>query len=198
MQTLYIWIILSLLYPLLLLAIPYRLYRNTSPRMAKFHLAMIGKETARKLYVHILLMLLLAFHYVYICGHFGEYGVLLSTILAVSLFSFKWADKWLHRIRHSRKNFMFTAFVVLATMAVPHLYTTAVTLAFVLLAAAFYPSKQALAKWTDEKTRKHWYVCTQSLVNDYYSIITQDCHDNVDSGNINSSTQCTNQIAETK
>ncbi len=156
--------------------------------MTKFYLAMIGKETARELYVHILLMSLLVFHYVYICGHFGEHGVLLSTILAVSLFSFKWADKRLHWIRHSRKNFMITAFVALAMMAVPHLYTTAVTLAFVLLAAAFYPSRQALAKWTDEKTRKHWYVCNQSLVNDYFSIITQDCHDNVDSGNINSST----------
>ena len=43
--------------------------------MVRFYDAMIHSVKARKLYVQVVLILLLLFHYVYISGHVGEFGV---------------------------------------------------------------------------------------------------------------------------
>ena len=87
--------------------------------MVKFHLGMVGKKSARKLYVQCLLILLLLYHYIYSGGHFGEWGILISTMLCAVLFSFKRADKWLHRLHEDRKSFVLTALLALAACAIP-------------------------------------------------------------------------------
>lgn len=43
--------------------------------MVRFYDAMIHSVKARKLYVRVVLILLLLFHYVYISGHVGELGI---------------------------------------------------------------------------------------------------------------------------
>ncbi|MBR2946410.1 MAG: hypothetical protein IKC18_07030 [Bacteroidaceae bacterium] len=159
--------------------------------MAIFYKTMLGIKTARKLYIQAILIFLLLFHYVFVSGHFGDYGVLLSTIPTLAFFSNRIADRLLHLLHKDRKGFVTMAMLVLAIMTVSHLYTMAVTLDFILLAAAFYPSESALEGWQDEKTRKHWYNRPEELTKAYYSNITRDCHDNVDSGNSEQSTQCT-------
>lgn len=52
------------------------LYKSRHPFMAAFYDAMTRSAKARKLYVQIVLILLLLFHYVYTGGHPGEFGVL--------------------------------------------------------------------------------------------------------------------------
>ena len=64
------------------------------------------------------------------------------------------------------------ALITLVICAVPHLYTTAFTLAFLLLAAMFYSSCRVLAEWQDEDTRKH--LKEKQCPTD---IITRDCHE---------------------
>lgn len=115
---------------------------------------MTGSENVRKLYVRCVLILVLLYHYIYAGGHFGEWGILSSTILYAVLFQFKRADKWLARLHEERKSIFLTALLALAICAVPHLHTTVVTLAFLLLAAMFYPSCEVLSKWEDEETKK--------------------------------------------
>ena len=90
-----IWIIIEILFPALLIALPLSLYRSNRPFMAKFYLRMTASENARKLYVRCMLILILLYHYIYAGGHFGEWGILVSTILCAILFPFKRADKWL-------------------------------------------------------------------------------------------------------
>lgn len=162
-----IWIILEILFPALLIALPLTLYRSNRPFMMKFYLRMTASGSARKLYVRCLLILVLLYHYIYAGGHFGEWGILVSTILCAILFSFRRADKWLARIHEERKTFFPAALLALAICAVPHLHTTAVTLAFLLLAAMFYPSRIVLSKWTDEENRRRW-VDNPKIVSEYY------------------------------
>ena len=148
-----IWTIIEMLFLPLLIILPLTMYRTSRLIMAKFHLGMVGKMSARKLYVQCLLIFLLLYHYIYSGGHFGEWGILISTMLCAVLFSFKRADKWLHRLHEDRKRFILTALLALAICAIPHLYTLAVTLAFLLLAAMFYPSCRVLSEWQNEETR---------------------------------------------
>ena len=63
--------------------------------MVRFYDAMIHSVKARKLYVQVVLILLLLFHYVYISGHVGEFGVFLSTAICATIYSFRRADRLL-------------------------------------------------------------------------------------------------------
>ncbi len=190
-DTIMIWSYISLIFPAILFIVPCRLYKKDSRRMAIFYKTMLGSKSARRLYIQAILIFLLLFHYVFISGHFGDYGVLLSTIPTLAFFSYRIANRLLHLLHKDRKSFVAMAMLVLAIMAVPHLYTMAVTLGYILLATAFYPSESALEGWQEDKTRKLWYNRPDELVKAYYSNITRDCHDNVDSGNSEQSTQCT-------
>ncbi len=162
------WIIIELLFLTLPIILPVTLYRNNRSYMTKFYLRMAGSESARKLYVQCLLIFLLLYHYVYAGGHFGEWGILPSTILSAVLFSFKRADKWLHKLHENRKGFLITSFITLIICAIPHLHTMAVTLAFLLLAAMFYPSCDALANWQNEEVRKSWKENPGTICEHYY------------------------------
>lgn len=163
-----IWIIIEMLFLTLLMVLPLTMYRTNRLFMAKFHFGMVGKKNARKLYAQSLLILLLLYHYIYAGGHFGEWGILISTMLCAVLFSFKRADKWLHQLHEDRKSFVLTAFLALVICAIPHLHTTAVTLAFLLLAAMFYPSCRVLTEWQDEDTREHLEENPKTMSGHYY------------------------------
>ena len=66
--------------------------------MTPFYMAMARSGNARKLYVQVWLICLLLFHYVYACGHMGEFGILLSTGVCAAMFSFRRTDNWLRRL----------------------------------------------------------------------------------------------------
>lgn len=63
--------------------------------MARFYDKMVWSEKARRLYAHVLLIVLLLFHYVYTSGHPGEFGVVPSTIVCAAWASFRRADRWM-------------------------------------------------------------------------------------------------------
>ena len=72
--------------------------------MEKFCLKMVASENARRLYVRCMLILILLYHYVYAGGHFGEWGIVVSTTICAILFSFKRTDKWLCRLHENGKS----------------------------------------------------------------------------------------------
>ena len=129
---------------------------------------MLRSSAARKLYLQTLLVVLLLFHYVYVSGHFGEFGVLFSTILCGVLFSHKRAERWLRLLKAHRQLYFRMAVFSMAFVAIPHLYTTAVTIAFLLLVAAFYPSASILYEWNDKEKQDTWRANPQSLADHYF------------------------------
>lgn len=140
------WMIWQLLFLALLLVLPLAFYRSGHRFMARFHDAMIRSVRVRKFYAQLLLVMLLLFHYVYTVGHPGEFGIVLSTAVCAALFSFRRADRWLRSLTDRPR--MFVGFALTASVVgfVPHLYTVAVTITFLLLAAMFYPATRALSE----------------------------------------------------
>lgn len=163
-----VWNIIQLLFPALLVILPVCLYRKSGKRMSRFYLMMVSLETARKFYAQMLVVFLLAFHFVYMSGHPGEYGVLLSTVLSVLLCPFRRADRWLHRIHKECRASVLVALLAVAAGFIPHLYTMAVTAGFLLLAALFYPSHTALNGWKDGQMREHLRRHPEVLPGYYY------------------------------
>lgn len=80
------------------------------------------------------------------------------------------------------KRFVWFALLALVIGFVPHLYTMSVTIAFILLAALFYPSARVMSERTDMRKFLEWLEYPGALADSYHSIITQDCHDNADNG----------------
>ena len=152
--------------------------------MAKFYDKMVWSEKARKLYAHVLLIVLLLFHYVYTSGHPGEFGAVLSTIVCAALASFRRTDRWMRGLLDRPGLFVGWALAALVVGFVPHLYTTAVTITFVLLAALFYPSARVMSERTDIRKFLEWLERPGALADSYHSIITRGCHDNADNGNL--------------
>lgn len=162
------WILLQLIFPLLLLLVPVTLYKRGNRFMTRFYMAMLRSSAARKLYLQTMLIVLLLFHYVYVSGHFGEFGVLFSTILCGALFSHKRAERWLHLMKAHRQLYFRMAVFSMEMVAIPHLYTMAFTVAFLLLAAAFYPSVSILYEWNDKEKQDTWRANTQLLTDRYF------------------------------
>ena len=75
--------------------LPALLYRSRRCFMARFYDKMVWSEKARRLYAHVLLIVLLLFHYVYTSGHPGEFGIVPSTIVCAAWVSFRRADRWM-------------------------------------------------------------------------------------------------------
>ena len=152
--------------------------------MTRFYEAMARNGKARKLYVQLLLVLLLLFHYAYANGHPGEFGVVPSTIVCAAWASFRRADRWMRCLLDRPKRFVWFALLALVIGFVPHLYTMSVTIAFILLAALFYPSARVMSEKTDIRKFLEWLECPGALADSYHSIITRGCHDNADNGNL--------------
>lgn len=151
-----IWIILQFIFLSLPFVLPMALYKSKRRFMAKFYDVMARSAKARKLYAQVLLILLLLFHYVYTSGHPGEFGVVLSTIVCAMLSSAKRADRWLRRLLDRPRAFVIFALVAMVIGFMPHLYTTAVTIACILLAALFYPSVRVMSEYGDADKVAGW------------------------------------------
>lgn len=177
-----IWIILQLIFCAIPFMVSLALYKSRRRFMATFYDAMTRSTKARKLYVQVLLILLLLFHYVYTSGHAGEFGVVLSTIVCAVMFSFKRVDRWLRSLLDRPRTFVWLALAALVIGFVPHLYTMAVTVAYLLLAALFYPSVRVMIEWNDMHKIVGWVKHPERLVESYHSDHHAKLPHDVDSG----------------
>lgn len=122
------WIILQFVFLAMPVVLPALLYRSRRCFMARFYDKMVWSEKARRLYAHVLLIVLLLFHYVYTSGHPGEFGIVPSTIVCAAWASFRRADRWMRGLLDRPKRFVWFALLALVIGFVPHLYTMAVTI----------------------------------------------------------------------
>lgn len=163
-----IWILLQLLFCAIPFVVSLTLYKSNRRFMAKFYEAMIRSAKARKLYAQLWLISLLLFHYVYISGHAGEFGILFSTGVCAIMFSFKRVDRWLRCLLDRPRAFFIVAIVTLLIGFVPHLYTMAVTASYLLLAALFYPSVRAMTEWNNLDKIVEWKNHPKTFAESYH------------------------------
>ncbi len=184
-----IWNILQFIFCVMPFALSLALYKSRRPFMARFYTAMTRSAKARKLYVQVLLIVLLLFHYVYISGHAGEFGILLSTTICAVMFSSGRTDKWLRGLCNRPRAFVTLALTALVIVFVSHLYTTAVTVAYLLLAALFYPSIRVIAEYKHGGMLSEWAKHPEILSESYHSNHHAKLPHDADSGNTDISAQ---------
>lgn len=170
-------------------AVSLTLYKSNKRCMVGFYMAMARSDKARKLYAQIWLICLLLFHYVYACGHIGEFGILLSTGVCAAMFSFKRTDNWFRKLLDCPRAFVILALAAVVIGFVPHLYTLSVTVAFLLLAALFYPSVRVMAECKDAGMLSKWTRHPEMLSESYHSNHHAKLPHDADSGNPDISAQ---------
>ena len=161
-HTIFLFLLFSLFF------LPQWLHRKRHPFMRRFYLRMTALPTARKLYRLVLLIVLFVFHFLYLTVHGNDIGVVVSTIAFAIFFCLMDVDKWLPRLHEERKPFRIMVVGILASAFVPHLFTLAVTAAFILLASLFYPSRRILSLWDNQNDRKVLAEDMDMLTEYYY------------------------------
>ena len=93
--------------------------------------------------------------------------MVVSTIAFFIFYVLMDVDKWLHRLHEERKPFRIMVVSILVFAFVPHLFTLAVTAAFILLASLFYPSRRIMSLWHNKEDRKV-LVEDMDMLTEYY------------------------------
>lgn len=161
-HTIFLFLLFSLFF------LPQWLHRKRHPFMRRYYLRMTALPTARKLYRLVLLIVLFVFHFLYLTAYGNDIGVVVSTIAFSIFYVLMDVDKWLHRLHEERKPFRIMVVGILASAFVPHLFTLAVTAAFILLASLFYPSRRILSLWDNQNDRKVLAEDMDMLTEYYY------------------------------
>ena len=155
--------------------LPFLLYRSNIGFMARFCLRMTALAAARKLYRQLLLALLCVFHFLYLSVQHESVGVLVSTMAFSTFYVFMDVEKWLHRLNESGKVICFAALSTVVFAFIPHLFTLASTISFVILAALFYPSRIVISLWESTDGRKALAEDKDTLVISYFSESPVSC-----------------------
>ena len=178
-----IWNILQYVFCTMPFVLPLALYKSRRPFMTAFYVAMTRSNKARKLYVQVCLILLLLFHYIYTCGHSGQFSILLSTTVCAAMFSFRLTDNCLRRLQSSPRAFVTIALAVLPTIFSSYLHRTAVTASYLLLAAMFYPSVRIMARCKQTDVLSEWAKHPELLSEIYHDHHHAKLPHDADSGN---------------
>lgn len=151
-------------------AVTSALYKSNRRFMDRFYERMVRNEKARKLHTWVLLTVLLLYHYVYTNGHPGEFGIVFSTIVCAALASYRRTDRWLRYLLDRPRAFAIHALLAVVIACIPHLHTLAVTIAFVLLAALFYPSLRIMSEWKENDMDKifKWVKHLETFAESYH------------------------------
>ena len=135
---------------------PWFLYKNPSRRMILFYQRMSYSTHCRLFYGKILLLTLILFHFVCYWMKPGEYGVMLSTVLVLYLFSAKRTLSLINGIRNSRGVMVFVFTIAL------------VTLGYILLAVGFYPSSLLEGEKPSHKEFATYQEFQDDIIRNYY------------------------------
>ena len=148
--------------------VPMFLHKSRRQFMTRFYLRMIALVAARKLYRLMLLILLYLFHFLYLCVHYNDIGVVASTIAFAIFFAFMNVERWLQHLHEKRTPFRIAALAAVVFAFTPHLFTLAVTVSIVLMASLFYPSRIVISLWKNKADRNMLLEDTDMLIIYYY------------------------------
>lgn len=149
-------------------AVPIALYRLRCRLVAQFCYYMYASTNFRKFYCYILLLAVIILHFVYYNTMGEDWGLMVSTIPMLMMFSVKRQENFLVRLKDNRKELFVLCGLALITSLAPHLFTLGITLAILSIGVAFYPSSEIRAMDNYMVTAEY---CKSIMTKDYTQLI---------------------------
>lgn len=145
------------------------LYRNKRPSMIAFYCNMATRFTFRKLFIRMLTLYLITFHFYHLSVYGKTLCLLPSTIITGLLFFSGFCNKLLYRLH--RRRLLVTAYCIgFLALPIPDLLPLGFTLIVIGIASVFYPSQQLTESMYDFDSREAFVNGSDNeIVNPYFS-----------------------------
>jgi len=161
--------ILQLSVPVLLLIAPYLLYRKRSSRFVGFYVDMTIDPRCRKEYRFALAVLALIFNFSIFALEGASLWQIPGFLLGMLLLRNSFTDAMLHWLHEDRMLQGLAFGFILISLVVPQLFSLSVTMALILKAAFFYPSRAILDHAKYPKSYVQFHLTPDDIVNVYFS-----------------------------
>lgn len=135
------WNIISLIYPILILLIAGCCYKKEGKRMQSFYIRMTYQDLARRFYVLMVMLVLIAFLYIHSRSTVNVVETFIPFLLTALLIRHKLSEEIFYLLKRRRMMIAFTLVTLLAAFT-SGMFATAVTCAIYLMASIFYPSRK--------------------------------------------------------
>jgi len=136
--------------------------------MMRFCERMTCSQNHRKMYCHIICVMMLLFHATYPGMHGVNTGIVASTILVFFLMLSDFMSRLLDVIRQQPLFMMLIGGMAVACALAEEMYTLGVTLSFLLLATIFWPSRRMESFMTDRPAYGNYKELERETIRRYF------------------------------
>ena len=145
------------------------LYRNKRPSMIAFYCNMTTRFSFRKLFIRMLTLYLITFHFYHLSVYGNALCLLPSTVITGLLFFSGFCDKLLHRL-HCRRLLVTLFCIGFLALPIPELLPLGFTMIVICIASVFYPSRDLIESMYDFDSRKAFVNgSANEIVSQYFS-----------------------------
>lgn len=152
----------------ILLSVPFLLYRRRGARMRKFYISMASNPESRKAFMLVLAIVSLFFNYTIFVLDDASMWQVPGFAFGLFLLRYKSTDAML-RWLHGDRVIQGIAFGLwLFSMSVPEVFGLSVSMGIVITSAMFYPSRLILQQAEFSQAYLEFHLTDDDIVNLYY------------------------------
>ena len=154
-------------YPFILLTVFFCLYKKDNRFTKQFCWRMTMTHSARKLFIIAVLFLLILMNW---CCYRTDPNrvVLFAAIITGSLFSYRVADRLLHRLHERKRFWALTLMLALVCYSIPYMNSIFHVLYTLGVASVFYPSERVLRIKDEANSISNPRGLLQRIIHHYY------------------------------
>lgn len=155
-------------YPAIATTVAMFFYKRDNHRMQSFYRRMALSLSARKLFVSLLMIAMLIYNFCYLQANGMNVALWIGTILCISMFSFRLAEKSLY-VLQNRIYLAVAVIPMLVCVVQPGLLPISVNLYFVFMGSLFYPSRKLRNRLDNPETFTKFCANRDAAIKYYYS-----------------------------
>ncbi len=162
---------IQLAVPVILVLAPFLFYRRKGTRMLAFYVSMAIEPKSRKTYMLVLAVSVLVYNYTFFSLDGASLWLVPGMLLGFVLLRYRFTDAMLHWLGEDRVIQGIAFGGVLLSLVVPQLYSLSVSMAMVLTAAMFYPSREIIRHAEYPRSYLEIHLSNDDIVDLYYSTL---------------------------
>lgn len=159
--------ILQLIIPLILVIAPF-FYRRKYRWLVEFCIDMAVRPKYRKVYMLVLSLVVVIFSYSFFALDGASLWQVPTLLLGFVLLRYKFTDAMLHWIHEDRVILGIALGMVMFSMVVPQLYSLSASMALVMTAAMFYPSRAIIDMAKVDRFRLEYSMSDEDIIDLYF------------------------------
>ena len=147
-------------YPAIVTMLSMFFYRRDTPGMQKFYRRMTFSQSARKLFVSLLMLLMLSFNFCYLQGYGVNWALGVGTVLCLSMFSFRITERSIFWLQ-TRLGIGLGFIAMLTCVVEPAIWPLSMNLYIFSIGSVFYPSEELMRQLKSPENFSRYTACAE-------------------------------------